>query len=94
MSKSEDETKFGRPTPDGQKLTNTNSERIEAVSDETYPTTVDKAGQLLEEAGHNVIITPLDNKRILRKIDLAILPILLVVYCLQFLDKGQSLHRH
>ena len=49
---------------------------------------MDKAGQLLKEAGHSVVVTPGDNKRILRKIDLAILPVLLVVYFLQFLDKA------
>lgn len=43
----------------------------------------DKAAALLKQAeaeGHRVIVTPEDNKRILRKIDLALLPILLVVY--------------
>ena len=47
----------------------------------------DRAAQLLKEAGHSVIVTPEENKRILRKIDLAILPIILVIYCLQSLDK-------
>ena len=69
------------------KPTDTNAETIEAVSNDGYPGARDKAGQLLKEAGHAVIVTPADNKRILRKIDLAILPILLSVYCLQSLDK-------
>jgi sugar phosphate permease len=50
----------------------------------------DKAAQLLKEAGasHPIVVSPADNKRILRKIDLTILPILLTVYCLQYLDKS------
>ncbi|OAA64086.1 allantoate permease [Akanthomyces lecanii RCEF 1005] len=47
----------------------------------------DKAGLFLEQAGHQVIVTPEDDKRILRKIDLRLLPIILFVYCLQSLDK-------
>jgi hypothetical protein len=46
----------------------------------------DKAAALLKEAeldGHRVIVTPEENKRILKKIDLMLLPILLVVYGLQ-----------
>ncbi|TKX19038.1 MFS transporter-like protein 166 [Elsinoe australis] len=37
--------------------------------------------------GHSVVVTPEDDKRILRAVDLRILPIILVVYCLQSLDK-------
>lgn len=47
----------------------------------------DKAAQMLKEAGHAITVTPEDNARVLRKIDLTILPILLFVYCLQSLDK-------
>lgn len=47
----------------------------------------DKAAQFLAEHGGPIIVTPEDNARVLRKIDLTILPILLVVYCLQSLDK-------
>ena len=63
----------------------THAETIE--NSDSHTGTRDKAGQLLQQAGHSVIVTPEDNKRILRKIDLAILPILLTVYCLQSLDK-------
>lgn len=38
-------------------------------------------------AGPAVVVTPEDNARVLRLIDMRILPILLVVYCLQSLDK-------
>ena len=51
----------------------------------------DKAAALLKEAeaaGQRVIVTPEENKRVLRRIDLALLPILLVVYGLQSLDKS------
>lgn len=64
------------------------AERVETVADKSYGGARDRAGQLLKEAGHSVVVTPADNKRILRKIDLAILPIILIVYCLQFLDKS------
>lgn len=47
----------------------------------------DKAAQLLRDAGHEIVVSADDNKRILRKIDWAILPIILVIYCLQSLDK-------
>lgn len=73
--------------PQDDKPTDTNAETIEAVRNDGHPGARDRAGQLLKEAGHAVVVTPADNKRILRKIDLAILPILLSVYCLQSLDK-------
>lgn len=47
----------------------------------------DKAAQFLKQAGHDVIVTPEDDKRVLRKIDLHLLPVILFVYCLQSLDK-------
>ncbi|KAF1847278.1 allantoate permease-like protein [Cucurbitaria berberidis CBS 394.84] len=46
----------------------------------------DKAAELLS-SNERILVTPADNKRILRKIDLVILPILLSVYFLQSLDK-------
>ncbi|KAJ5724076.1 hypothetical protein N7488_002111 [Penicillium malachiteum] len=48
----------------------------------------DKALQLIEDLGHSTILTPENNKRVLRKIDLRLLPILLVIYFLQQLDKS------
>jgi len=48
----------------------------------------DKAAALLESAGERIVVTPEENKRILRKIDLTILPIMLAVYFLQALDKA------
>ena len=47
----------------------------------------DKAAQLLTGVESRIVVTPEENARILRKIDLVILPILLAVYCLQSLDK-------
>ncbi|CBX97528.1 hypothetical protein IAQ61_007063 [Plenodomus lingam] len=46
----------------------------------------DKAAELLA-FNERVIVTPAENKKVLRKIDLVILPILLSVYFLQSLDK-------
>jgi hypothetical protein len=48
----------------------------------------DKAAEFLQNAGQRVVVTAAENKRILRKIDLVILPILLGVYFLQALDKA------
>lgn len=48
----------------------------------------DKAAQFLKQANQaNIIVTPSENARVLRKIDLHLLPIILFVYCLQSLDK-------
>ena len=48
----------------------------------------DKAAELLQHSGQIVVVTPEENKRILKKIDLTILPIMLAVYFLQGLDKA------
>jgi hypothetical protein len=48
----------------------------------------DKAAQFLDSNGVPIKVTAAENKRILRKIDLTILPILLFVYFLQALDKA------
>lgn len=66
------------------------SERIEVVPQPSpdQPTKgVDKAAQFLQQANKTIVIGPEDDKRVLRKIDWAILPIVLVVYALQSLDK-------
>lgn len=48
----------------------------------------DKALELIDDVGHSTILTPENNKRVLRRIDLRLLPILLVIYFLQQLDKS------
>ncbi|KAJ6079796.1 hypothetical protein N7467_009549 [Penicillium canescens] len=48
----------------------------------------DHALQLIQEAGHSTILTPENNAKVLRKIDLRLLPILLGIYFLQQLDKS------
>jgi hypothetical protein len=48
----------------------------------------DKAADFLDLATVPIAITASDNKRILRKLDLVILPILLWIYFLQYLDKA------
>jgi MFS family permease len=48
----------------------------------------DRAAELINNAGQRVVVSEADNKRILRKIDLMILPIMLFVYFLQQLDKS------
>lgn len=47
----------------------------------------DKAADFLSQAGHPIIVTPENDRRIARKVDIHLLPILLFVYCLQSLDK-------
>lgn len=48
----------------------------------------DKAAVLLQNVDHPISVSPSENARILRKIDLTILPIMLGVYFLQGLDKA------
>jgi len=48
----------------------------------------DRAAQMLEKADHRIELTPENNARVLRKIDLVLLPIVLGVYFLQALDKA------
>ena len=52
------------------------------------PVGKDKAAEFLRHSDQSVIVTPEDNSRILRRIDLTILPIMLGVYFLQQLDKS------
>lgn len=47
----------------------------------------DKALQMINDADYSPALTPEINAHVLRKIDLHILPILLGIYFLQFLDK-------
>lgn len=75
-----------------QKPDDIGAETIEAIDtepDKRQPHG-DKAAEFLEanaRAHEHIVITPEDNKRVLRKIDLALLPILLCIYFLQSLDK-------
>ncbi|PWY76450.1 MFS transporter [Aspergillus sclerotioniger CBS 115572] len=50
--------------------------------------TQDKALDLIIDAGQSAILTPENNARVLRKIDLRLLPILLGIYFLQQVDKS------
>ncbi|KAF2756557.1 MFS general substrate transporter [Pseudovirgaria hyperparasitica] len=64
-------------------------ETIENTNLETHaarPQHVDKAAALLATE-ERIYVSPEDNKRVLRKIDLALLPLLLTIYFLQSLDK-------
>jgi MFS family permease len=72
---------------DSKEMTNDlHHEEVEVVS--TNLARKDRAAQLLQQVGHPIHVTQADNARVLRKIDLTILPILLTVYCLQYLDKA------
>ncbi|CAG8951359.1 hypothetical protein HYFRA_00007270 [Hymenoscyphus fraxineus] len=48
----------------------------------------DRAAEYLQNANQSVVVSPEENKRILRKIDLTILPTMLAVYFLQQQDKS------
>jgi len=48
----------------------------------------DKAAEVFKQSGHTVALTHENNKRVLRKIDLRILPVILGIYFLQALDKA------
>ncbi|KUJ08932.1 allantoate permease [Mollisia scopiformis] len=48
----------------------------------------DRAAELLQNSHERIFVSEADNKRILRKIDLMVLPIMLGVYFLQQLDKS------
>ncbi|KAM0271394.1 hypothetical protein ACHAQH_009116 [Verticillium albo-atrum] len=84
--------------PESAQLENTVQPDIEARPraadpDEVQPAPsksvlVDKAAQFLKEADHPVVVTRANNRRVLRIVDLRLLPLLLVVYCLQSLDKN------
>lgn len=50
--------------------------------------TQDTALVLMRDAGHSTILTPENNAKVLRKIDLRFLPILLGIYFLQQVDKS------
>ena len=52
------------------------------------PVGKDKAAEFLGHSNQSVTVTPQDNSRILRRIDLTILPVMLGVYFLQQLDKS------
>ena len=88
MARDRNEANIEMAVQRDQKPADQDAEIIEAVdARERYSSGRDKAAQLLKEAGHSVVVTPEENKRILRKVDIAILPIILVIYCLQSLDK-------
>lgn len=48
----------------------------------------DQTLEMIEDAGDSTRLTPENNKRVLQKIDLRLLPILLSIYFLQQLDKS------
>lgn len=84
-TRDETDVEMVAPGADAQKPLDIQTETIEAV--ETSVGGKDKAAQLLKAAGHSVVVTPEENRRILSLIDWHILPIILVIYCLQSLDK-------
>lgn len=75
------------PAEDAGRVNTDDPEGIAAAPNDGNPALRDKAAQFLKQADHPVVVTPADNARVLRRIDLRILPIMLFVYCLQSLDK-------
>jgi MFS family permease len=67
------------------------SPTIETVEDHSKTVNLagkDRAAEFLSNASERVVVSEADNKRILRKIDLMVLPIMLGAYFLQQLDKS------
>ena len=78
------------PTNDILKMANEKVKHIEQGGNSRPSTDAgkDKAAEVLEESDHSVTLTHENNKRVLRKIDLRILPVILAIYFLQALDKA------
>lgn len=76
------ETKPDAPVP--QDVSKANVEAVESIHKPTHGK--DKAAALINSSAR-ITVTSDQNKKVLRKIDLVILPILLSVYFLQSLDK-------
>ena len=67
-------------------------DRIDHVEQENVASAIvaaggDKAAAVIQESGRTVALNYENNKRVLRKIDLHILPVILAIYFLQALDK-------
>jgi hypothetical protein len=70
-----------------QSISKSDIETSESIHKPSQPSRgKDKAAELLA-SNQRIVVTSAENKRVLRKIDLIILPILLSVYFLQSLDK-------
>lgn len=85
MARIRGETDIGLGASRMQKPVDIHTETIDSTG--SHEPGKDKAAQLLNKAGHSITVTPEENQRILRSIDWHILPIILVIYCLQSLDK-------
>ncbi|RAL09537.1 putative MFS transporter [Aspergillus homomorphus CBS 101889] len=76
----------------GKRARDEQIESVGAAPPQTQATSTkskqDDALELVVEARHSTILTPENNARVLRKIDMRLLPILLGIYFLQQLDKS------
>jgi len=74
-------------------LSKPTSEAIEHAPPTNAHHRLDAAAELLRKTqgtsdGGRIVVSPEDNRRVLRRIDMVILPIILIVYFLQALDKA------
>lgn len=81
------------PTQEGESADHkTTIETVEDPSKEPFQVGngagKDRAAELLGNTAEHIVVSEADNKRILRRIDLTLLPIMLGVYFLQQLDKS------
>jgi hypothetical protein len=77
------------PTQEGESADHkTAIETVEDPSKEPFQVGKDRAAELLGNTAEHIVVSEADNKRILRRIDLTLLPIMLGVYFLQQLDKS------
>jgi hypothetical protein len=72
---------------DVEGIENVNPEQVSGPQ-HVVPTGRDKAAAILDSAPTRITLTAAGNRRVLKKIDWVILPILLTVYFLQALDKA------
>jgi hypothetical protein len=73
----------------GRKVTiETIENRPKYHSEDDHVAGKDRAAELLANANQPVVVLEADNKRVLRRIDLTLLPVMLGVYFLQQLDKS------
>jgi len=73
--------------PAPQDMNKTDVETVETLHKSTRATHGKDKAAILLESHERIVVSSEENKRVLRKIDLVILPILLSVYFLQSLDK-------
>ena len=82
------ELRHGASKPGDSEIYTLEAAPPETAADASKQVGKDRAADFLNAVGGPVVVTAEDNKRILRKVDLVILPVIIGIYILQFLDKA------